>query len=450
MGPDNDGDRVPDAVDNCVGKFNPDQYDTELGSAGGDACDKTILSESDEPIAVVRFAVVDQFGNNLWDFGVTGTVTRYFPEGPTEGPLGELAFGRGAAQLYLPIMWSACGDGPPWCPIPTTVAYGLNPIAGCDTSGAGGEIEAKGGEIRYVTMQISCTGVRVALVDENFAPIPGGCFGAQVGSGITVASACDTEGDGIVEISGLENGAYRVYLAESGQLFNGTTYDGYYGRGVDRALCDGWEQLLIVDGGSGMYHVTMQILCGDSRTNPSHGIRCAGSDCYMIWSQEMTANVAAQDPSRLDAIRDLTTNLACDTVGGITGKLSKRFGGVFSTVTSWACGGAATYVVDGELNAEDAAMSLGQGSACTLAGEFTKGTIGSICSVGLWMGTNWLDWMKQSEIIDAGIMGGCYAIPVNQYTHEPEYGWHQQEGFPLISTDPWCYSESGPYIDDWD
>ena len=132
------------------------------------------------------------------------------------------------------------------------------------------------------------------------------------------------------------------------------------------------------------------------------------------------------------------------------GKTPKR-GGTFWTAPGTACGGAATYVNGDEVTMEDTAVNLAQGSLCGLADEFTnKSVIGPMCSVANWMGTNWLNWMKQSEIIDAGVMGGCYAIPVNSYTHAPEYGWHQQAGFPLIPTDPWCYSESGPYMGDWD
>jgi hypothetical protein len=170
----------------------------------------------------------------------------------------------------------------------------------------------------------------------------------------------------------------------------------------------------------------------------------------MIWSQELTNTIASHDPSRTEALKSLGTTLLCEGVGGLVGKIPK-IGGYFSTATSSACGGAATYVDGDEVTLEDTAINLGQGATCQIVDEFTSRSVfGPLCSVTAWIGTSWLEWMKQSEIIDAGVMGGCYAIPVNQYTHEPEYGWHQQAGFPLIPGDPWCYSETGPYMGDWD
>jgi hypothetical protein len=450
MGPDLDGDRVPDAVDNCGGVFNPDQRNQTEENGAGNACDSKITSAHGEPIAIVRFTATDQFGNPIWDFQVSGTVTRYFPDGspPTEGPMGVLAFDQGAAEFYLPVMWQSCD--PTVCEIPTTIDYSYNPVSGCDVGGASGSVEAKAGEIRYVNATLRCAGVQIALVDADYNPLPGGCFAVQADEGGYQSSVCDTQGDGIVQIMGLAPGYYRTYLAEGGSQYDGSSYSGFYGRSIDRDACIGWERVLIVDGSAGMYYMTMRILCNNQRPNPPQVIRCAGSDCYMVLSIESTRSLALYEPSFWDAPKDLANTLFCESLGGMAGQIPK-FGDYLSITTGWACGGAAAYAEGNTYTMEDASEAVLKSSACSLVDEFIKrSVIGPICSVADWMGTNWLDWMKQSEIIDAGVLGGCYVIPVNQYSHEPDYGWHQQNGFPVLPPDPWCYSESGSYMGDWD
>jgi hypothetical protein len=439
-GPDSDHDTVPDLFDNCPTQYNPDQRNDDnappTGDPGdpGDACDSGFEEGQKYPSSLVRWVTLDQFGRPIDTFQVTGTITRYYPDGDVQesdfgGALG-FSYQDGAAQFRL-WPWVICGDEA--CETPITIDWSVSTgQPGCDPlTGDGGSNSLTAGEITYLVARVSCSAIQISLVDANSQPLGGACFGiTPIEEYWLNKLTCDIDGDGIVIIEQVGLGARKIEVV--GQSVS---------RSFDANRCDGLHGVVGLTEYT-QYFTTIRIRCDEDRLPPVKQQFCDGIDCYIVFSVEETRRMAAASTEGgvMKGLSALAFGMMCEGMGFGLGKAGTFASNLEGFGFGMWCGDVGD-AIGGETNSDskDEFVELLLEGVCAFAGSF--GPLASLgCGVFATMTKLGFGWLKTNDIINTSNDEGCYKVPVNNYGNA-DFGWNQQAGEGLSASHPWCYSE---------
>lgn len=427
-GPDTDKDTIPDLFDNCPNLYNRDQNDNPYGFDHlGDACDADLTEHRADywkPLSMIRFTLLDQNGNNIDVFRVHVQAT-LFPADPfhTDNDVNLLAT-EGAAEKG----WSTDSS--------VIVAYELMPgaLAGCTYEGVEGEVHLTHGSITYITMQVSCAALQVAVVNADFDQIGGLCI--DVASQYESFRRCDVDGDGIIVFHGVPAGPAWISLNapyETSESIHGIS-----------PACQGKNGLVMMDEGA-LTYATLRVLCGDEIPLQPKMLRCmygAYSGCYVVYSKEMTAQMALDDPDWGEIGVDVTLGLLCELIGAKVSTLPisdlEAFG------ASQACGDMTNLVTGADPTAKEQAASTLINGACAIIGVAATPLMGSLCAMTSIIAPKVFGIYLQGRFIEASEQGGCMMVPTNSNGQE-DWGYTQSNGIVIGPEHPMCYSVDDPH-----
>jgi hypothetical protein len=459
LGPDTDKDTVPDAVDNCPAAYNPDQRNFDGANGGydddGDACDDTIATGPGSEggygtFAGARFRLVDQFGLPVsTSYSLSYVVTAYRPAelGGTavSNPQSVLSGGTPFTSVFTPARQAVYNPSTgtyhyvSYSVIIDYTLHGFSSSNGSCAKDVTGSVSLTDGKIRSFDIETTCGALEVVLEDTSGNRVTGLCYAIQQQSGVASDARCDTDGDGSMLFPNI---AIDTYVITPNVNLHGH-------RQPNRAYCAGYDAIVLVAEPT-LYRATLTIRCGDERILPSSRTECDSSGCYLVFSKEMTANMAAQDPDNFWNAVELTASFVCNSMGGWVRVVKALPNGAVEQVLEWNPAGFACGELAGRIDGEHGSGDTLINSMCegvSMITDFAGPVIGFLgdtsCTLLTEMPPRIGYWWKVNEWIDTAIAGGCIYVPIDENGNE-DWGIYDQNNGSLSADHPWCYSEYDP------